>query len=93
MAPYEAFILGMFVAAVIGCLGAWLDNIQSARLLRRFMNVVFYGPHRCERCGRMIAKAEREQGGKEYDYPEGPIYPNTKWRRHSCPVRFVLGQS
>lgn len=45
---------------------------------------IFYGPHPCEACGGMICKASRGQGGEEFDYPEGPIYPNTPWSRHAC---------
>lgn len=48
---------------------------------------VFYGPHPCERCGKTICKAARGEGGIEYDYPEGPIYPNTRWTKHDCPVK------
>lgn len=50
--------------------------------------LVYYGPHECGRCGRLIVKAAREQGGAEYDYPRGPepIYPNTRWRPHDCPA-------
>lgn len=47
-------------------------------------NLVFYGPHPCERCGEEIAKVAREQGGDEYQYPEGPVYPNSEWRPHKC---------
>lgn len=48
--------------------------------------IVYYGPHPCERgCGVQIAKAERAKGGAEWEYPEGPIYPNTRWRIHTCP--------
>jgi hypothetical protein len=46
--------------------------------------ITFYGPHTCDRCGWMIAKVAKEQGGAEFDYPgEGP-YPNTKWKLHEC---------
>lgn len=45
---------------------------------------VFYGPHECVRCGKAIAKASTQQGGEEFDYPDGPIYPNTAWDRHNC---------
>ena len=54
--------------------------------------VVFYGPYACENCypdapaipvpSVLIVKAAREQGGAEFDYPEGPIYPNTVWVPH-----------
>ncbi len=44
----------------------------------------FYGPHPCQRCQKTIAKASYEQGGESFDYPEGPIYPNTVWVRHNC---------
>jgi hypothetical protein len=84
MTPLEAFYLGAGVATGLCFLGAWLNNIQTAMLLKRFRKVVFYGPFRCDRCSRMIAKAEREKGGRKYDYPEGIIYPNTKWEPHRC---------
>jgi hypothetical protein len=56
-------------------------------------SIVYYGPHACENCYQdalpgqpkpavMICKAAREQGGEEFDYPEGPIYPNTVWQPH-----------
>lgn len=46
---------------------------------------VFYGPHACARgCGVTICKAAKDEGGKEYDYPEGIIYPNTRWKKHVC---------
>ena len=44
--------------------------------------IIYYGPYPCERCGRAICKASREQGGIEFDYPQTPIYPNTNWVRH-----------
>lgn len=44
---------------------------------------VFYGPYDCPHCRALICKAAREDGGAEYDYPEGPIYPNTLWVRHA----------
>ena len=53
---------------------------------------VFYGPHPCEACGGMICKASRGQGGEEFDYPEGPIYPNTEWKRHSCVSKDCLNR-
>ena len=53
---------------------------------------VFYGPHPCEACGGMICKAARAQGGEEFDYPEGPIYPNTEWKRHACTPKDCLNR-
>ena len=47
-------------------------------------NRVFYGPHNCKDCGDLICKASRTQGGESFNYPEGPIYPNTTWVRHNC---------
>jgi hypothetical protein len=44
----------------------------------------FYGPHECERCSIVIVKASREEGGEEFEQPDGPIYPNTPWQRHNC---------
>ena len=45
---------------------------------------IFYGPHDCSSCGRKICKASVQEGGESFDYPEGPIYPNTQWNRHNC---------
>lgn len=51
-------------------------------VLTAWENVVFYGPHACAECGQPIVKAALQQGGQEFDAPEGPIYPNTRWTRH-----------
>jgi hypothetical protein len=53
-------------------------------------NRVFYGPYPCPACTRLIVKASREQGGEEFDQPEGPIYPNTAWARHKCVQKFTV---
>jgi hypothetical protein len=46
---------------------------------------IFYGgPHPCSNCDGMIVKASVNQGGEEFDAPEGPIYPNTPWTPHAC---------
>jgi len=47
-------------------------------------DLIYYGPYACERCGEMICRVSREQGGADYTYPTGPIYPNTQWHRHTC---------
>lgn len=52
-------------------------------------HVVFYGPHPCDDCGKMICKASREQGEVKFDYPDGPIYPNTSWNLHHCKSQTV----
>lgn len=59
---------------------------------------VYYGPHACERCGRMIVKAAIEAGGQAFDPPPALLrvfrrgseagnvdvcYPAT-WRPHTC---------
>jgi hypothetical protein len=43
---------------------------------------VFYGPHPCAACGHMIVKQGNVDAGAEFDYPNGPIYPNTVWTPH-----------
>jgi hypothetical protein len=45
---------------------------------------IFYGPHACSDCKKLIVKASREEGGAAFDQPDGPIYPNTEWQRHNC---------
>lgn len=54
--------------------------------------LIYYGPHACGDCypdkkgepgsAVTIVKVSREQGGAEFDYPDGPIYPNTVWVPH-----------
>lgn len=54
------------------------------------LDLPFYGPYPCERCGCLIVKAsmhpEADQSpvgaGAEFDHPAGPIYPNTVWVPH-----------
>jgi|SRR5690348_4831909 len=45
---------------------------------------IYYGPHPCPACGYTICKVANEQGGEAFDYPVGPIYPNTNWTIHNC---------
>lgn len=45
--------------------------------------LIFYGPHPCERCERTIVKVAREQGGHEFDAPI-VAYPNSHWIGHVC---------
>lgn len=39
-------------------------------------DIIYYGPHPCERCGHMIVKMGKEFGGNSFDQPLGPVYPN-----------------
>jgi hypothetical protein len=55
--------------------------------------IIYYGPHECDVCGRTICRVALEQGGDKFDYPEGPIYPNTEWRKHSCNIDRKENQS
>lgn len=56
----------------------------------RETGLIYYGPHACGECCKdaavptavLIARVSQEQGGAEFDYPEGPIYPNTAWVPH-----------
>lgn len=48
--------------------------------------IIYYGPHACDVCGELICRVSLEQGGDKFDYPEGPIYPNTVWQPHSCKI-------
>lgn len=55
----------------------------------RNSKIVYYGPHACDNCGRMICKMGYEFGGSSFNYPNGPIYPNTEWHPHVCDPRDV----
>lgn len=53
--------------------------------------LIYYGPYACDECyasdggavpAVMITKVSREQGDATFDYPDGPIYPNTVWAPH-----------
>lgn len=50
----------------------------------RSSRIVYYGPHSCDNCGAMVCRMGLEFGGNRFDYPEGPIYPNTEWHPHVC---------
>ncbi len=50
----------------------------------RNSKIIYYGPHACENCGSTICRMGREWGGNSFDYPGGPIYPNTEWHAHIC---------
>ncbi len=58
---------------------------RDATILRNTEpDIIYYGPHKCDGCERIICKVSAEQGGMKFDYPEGPIYPNTNWTEHYC---------
>jgi excisionase family DNA binding protein len=54
------------------------DNKAMSHLDPR---LVYYGPHPCRNCGRMIVE---EAGGSAFDAAVGPVYPNTVWPPHVC---------
>lgn len=57
---------------------------MSKTLSFRSTRIVYYGPHPCEICSAIICKAADTQGGSAFNYPEGPVYPNTEWHAHFC---------
>jgi hypothetical protein len=50
----------------------------------RSSRIIYYGPHACDNCGRTVCRMGHEFGGNRFDYPNGPIYPNTEWHPHVC---------
>lgn len=47
--------------------------------------VIWYGPHECPKCGRIIVKSAMEQGGLSLDAADfNHRYPNFKWEKHKC---------
>ena len=58
----------------------------------RNSRIIYYGPHACSNCGRNICKTGTEFGGNAFDYPSGPIYPNTEWHPHICAPEDVSRQ-
>lgn len=50
----------------------------------RSSRIVYYGPQICYNCGVNVCKMGHEFGGNTFNYPEGPIYPNTEWFPHVC---------
>lgn len=59
-------------------------HVFMERLTVRKPSLVYYGPHQCPGCTAMICRVSIEQGGRMYEYPDGPIYPNTEFWPHIC---------
>lgn len=55
----------------------------------RNSKIIYYGPHECTNCSRIICKMGSEFGGNAFDYPQGPVYPNTEWHPHVCDQKDV----
>jgi len=55
-----------------------------ARDVKHDPKTVYHGPHPCHRCGGMVCTVAADQGGQAYDYPAGPIYPNSEFPEHRC---------
>jgi hypothetical protein len=55
----------------------------------RSSRITYYGPHACDNCGALICRMGFEFGGNRFDYPSGPIYPNTEWNPHVCDPKMV----
>jgi len=64
---------------------------RDARLLEICTDnqFIYYGPYPCTNCRQPICKLAEEQGGETFDYPQGPIYPNTNWTIHTCTSQMV----
>lgn len=72
----------IIAAAALGFLAGYrLGRAKVEEWVRA--KFIFYGPYRCG-CGQMVCKTAQNQGGVLFDYPEGPIYPNTEWNYHRC---------
>lgn len=60
---------------------------MAGKFNSRKADLIYYGPHPCEKCGLSIVKVSAEQGGQELDVPSGIVYPNSMWRPHVCPPK------
>lgn len=61
----------------------------KAPLSFRNSKIIYYGPHACDNCGEMICRAGYDWGANRFNYPTGPIYPNTEWHPHICDPKDV----
>jgi hypothetical protein len=77
------YLLILFLVAC--AISYWFGHLNE-RIKGANPKLIFYGPHRCG-CGTMICKTAAKQGGIPYNYPDEPIYPNTKWELHFCTAR------
>jgi len=51
----------------------------------RDADIIWYGPHNCNKCGNIIIKSAHQQGGVELDAGDfNHNYPNWKWTLHKC---------
>lgn len=47
--------------------------------------IVWYGPQPCPTCQKMVVTSSQDSGAMVREsFPEGPIYPNSKWIKHDC---------
>lgn len=60
-------------------------------------NIVYYGPHPCQRCdkdgkkGTMIVKAGNgAPSDMEYDFNHDSNYPNHVWQKHVCSEKSLI---
>lgn len=65
-------------------------NLFATLEFLRNPDVVWYGPHACNKCGEMIVKSSFESGGMELDADDANHhYPNFRWQRHICHQRKI----
>lgn len=60
-------------------------------ILKTNKNLVYYGPHPCQKCdpdgkkGTMIVKAGNGAPQTlQFNFTQGSHYPNHKWKSHNC---------
>lgn len=54
--------------------------------LIRDPSIVWYGPHECTDCGKIVVKSGAETGGVALDFAQDSHYPNHQWRLHQCQI-------
>ena len=47
-------------------------------------DVIWYGPHECNGCGKQIVKSSIDTGGVALDFAHNSHYPNHVWEKHVC---------
>lgn len=67
-----------------------MDNNTKIEKAIKDPEGIWYGPHECNGCGKLVIKKSLDQGGLTLDAPHNHHYPNHQWEIHICEKEIVI---